>query len=343
MPMKLWSVTALIPAALIPAVLASAVPALAAEVNIYSFRQPQLVQPLFDAFTAATGIAVNVAYVDKGLVERLVAEGARSPADLVMTVDISRLAQLVDAGVTQSVDSATLAANIPAEFRDPANQWFGLTSRARVIYASRDRVADGEVTTYEDLADPKWQGRICTRSGVHDYSLGLMAAMIAHHGEAYARTWAEGLKANLAKKPDGGDRDQVKSIWAGECDISLGNTYYMGEMVADPEQKQWADAVRIQFPVFEGGGTHLNISGVVMTKAAPHRAEALQLMEFLSSDEAQRIYAETNHEFPVKPGVARSALVQSWGEFTADTLDLNDLARLRPDALRLMEQVNFDG
>jgi len=341
--MKLWSVTALIPAALIPAVLASAVPALAAEVNIYSFRQPQLVQPLFDAFTAATGIAVNVAYVDKGLVERLVAEGARSPADLVMTVDISRLAQLVDAGVTQSVDSATLAANIPAEFRDPANQWFGLTSRARVIYASRDRVADGEVTTYEDLADPKWQGRICTRSGVHDYSLGLMAAMIAHHGEAYARTWAEGLKANLAKKPDGGDRDQVKSIWAGECDISLGNTYYMGEMVADPEQKQWADAVRIQFPVFEGGGTHLNISGVVMTKAAPHRAEALQLMEFLSSDEAQRIYAETNHEFPVKPGVARSALVQSWGEFTADTLDLNDLARLRPDALRLMEQVNFDG
>jgi len=343
MPMKLWSVTALIPAALIPAVLASAVPALAAEVNIYSFRQPQLVQPLFDAFTAATGIAVNVAYVDKGLVERLVAEGARSPADLVMTVDISRLAQLVDAGVTQSVDSATLAANIPAEFRDPANQWFGLTSRARVIYASRDRVADGEVTTYEDLADPKWQGRICTRSGVHDYSLGLMAAMIAHHGEAYARTWAEGLKANLAKKPDGGDRDQVKSIWAGECDISLGNTYYMGEMVADPEQKQWADAVRIQFPVFEGGGTHLNISGVVMTKAAPDRAEALQLMEFLSSDEAQRIYAETNHEFPVKPGVARSALVQSWGEFTADTLDLNDLARLRPDALRLMEQVNFDG
>ena len=341
--MKLWSVTALIPAALIPAVLASAVPALAAEVNIYSFRQPQLVQPLFDAFTAATGIAVNVAYVDKGLVERLVAEGARSPADLVMTVDISRLAQLVDAGVTQSVDSATLAANIPAEFRDPANQWFGLTSRARVIYASRDRVADGEVTTYEDLADPKWQGRICTRSGVHDYSLGLMAAMIAHHGEAYARTWAEGLKANLAKKPDGGDRDQVKSIWAGECDISLGNTYYMGEMVADPEQKQWADAVRIQFPVFEGGGTHLNISGVVMTKAAPDRAEALQLMEFLSSDEAQRIYAETNHEFPVKPGVARSALVQSWGEFTADTLDLNDLARLRPDALRLMEQVNFDG
>ncbi len=329
-------------AALLPA-LSLATPLLAAEVNVYSFRQPELLQPLFDAFTAETGIAVNVAYVDKGLVERLVAEGDRSPADLVMTVDISRLAQLVDAGVTQPVTSDVLAANIPAEFRDPANHWFGLTSRARVVYASRDRVADGEVTTYEDLADPKWQGRICSRSGVHDYSLGLMAAMIAHHGEADARVWAEGLKANLAKKPDGGDRDQVKSIWAGECDISLGNTYYMGEMVADPEQKPWADAVRIVYPAFEGGGTHLNISGVAMTKAAPDKAEALHLMEYLASDEAQRIYAETNHEFPVKPGVARSALVESWGAFTGDGLSLNDLARLRPDALRLMEQVNFDG
>ena len=329
-------------AALLPA-LFLATPLLAAEVNVYSFRQPELLQPLFDAFTAQTGIAVNVAYVDKGLVERLVAEGDRSPADLVMTVDISRLAQLVDAGVTQPVTSDVLAANIPAEFRDPGNRWFGLTSRARVVYASRDRVADGEVTTYEDLADPKWQGRICSRSGVHDYSLGLMAAMIAHHGEAEARVWAEGLKANLAKKPDGGDRDQVKSIWAGECDISLGNTYYMGEMAADPEQKPWADAVRIIFPVFDGGGTHLNISGVAMTRAAPDKAEALQLMEYLASDEAQRIYAETNHEFPVKPGVARSALVDSWGKFSGDGLNLDDLARLRPEALRLMEAVNFDG
>ena len=341
-PQTLRAVTALI-----PATLTLATPLLAAEVNVYSFRQPELVQPLFDAFTAATGISVNVAFVEKGLVERLVAEGDRSPADLVMTVDISRLAQLVDAGVTQSVDSATLTANIPAAYRDPGNQWFGLTTRARVIYASRDRVADGAVTTYEGLADPKWQGKLCTRSGLHDYTLGLMAAMIAHHGEAFAKTWAEGLKANLAKKPDGGDRDQVKSIWAGECDIALGNTYYMGEMLADPEQKVWADAVRIVFPVFaeagQSGGTHMNVSGVVMTKAAPDRPQALQLMEFLSSDAAQKIYAETNHEFPVKPGVPRSALVQSWGDFTPDSLDINDLARLRPAALRLMEEVNFDG
>lgn len=321
----------------------AALPALAQEVNVYSHRQPELVQPLFDAFTKETGIAVNVAFVDKGMVERLQAEGDRSPADLVMTVDIARLMQVVDAGVTQPVASEALEASIPAELRDPEGHWFGLTSRARIVYASKERVADGEVSTYEDLADPKWQGRICTRSGTHDYNVALTAAYIARHGEEAARTWAEGLKANLAKKPEGGDRDQVKSIWAGECDIALGNTYYMGQMVADPEQQAWADSVRIVFPVFEGGGTHLNISGVAMTKAAPNKDDALKLMEFLASDEAQRIYAETNHEFPVKPGVARSELVQSWGEFTPDSLGLVEVARQRPAALKIMEQVNFDG
>jgi len=323
--------------------LAFAAPALADEVNVYSLRQPELIQPLLDAFTAETGIAVNIAFVDKGMVERLVAEGSRSPADLVLTVDIARLAQVVEAGVTQPVESAVLEANVPAEFRDPGKQWFGLTSRARIVYASRERVADGEVTTYEDLADPKWQGRICTRPGTHDYNLGLMAAMILHHGEAAARDWAAGLKANLAKKPEGSDRAQVKSIWAGECDISLGNTYYMGEMLADPEQAQWAGSVRIVYPAFEGGGTHVNVSGVAMTKAAPNRAAALKLMEFLSSDEAQEIYAGLNHEFPVKPGVARSVLVESWGAFQPDTVNLMELAARRPVALRLMEEVNFDG
>ncbi|WP_343115769.1 Fe(3+) ABC transporter substrate-binding protein [Ostreiculturibacter nitratireducens] len=321
----------------------AAAPALADEVNVYSHRQPELVQPLFDAFTAETGIAVNVAFVDKGLVERLVAEGDRSPADLVMTVDIARLAEIVAADVVQPVDSEVLVANIPAEFRDPENRWFGLTSRARIVYASKDSVSDGEVTTYEDLADPKWQGRICTRPGTHDYNLALASAMIAHHGAEQAKAWAEGLRANLAKKPEGNDRAQVKSIWAGECDISLGNTYYMGEMLADPEQAEWANSVRIVFPVFEDGGTHMNVSGVAMTRAAPNRDAALKLMEFLASDEAQRIYAEVNHEFPVKPGVARSELVESWGEFTPDNLNLMDVAIHRAEALKLMEEVNFDG
>jgi iron(III) transport system substrate-binding protein len=322
---------------------ATAVAVQADEVNVYSHRQPELIQPLIDAFTSETGITVNVAFVEKGMVERLVAEGSRSPADLVLTVDIARLAQVVEAGVTQPVESAVLSANIPAEFRDPAGQWFGLTSRARIVYASKERVADGEVTTYEDLADPKWKGRICTRPGTHDYNLGLMAGMIAHHGEAEAKAWAEGVKANLAKTPEGNDRSQVKSIWAGECDISLGNTYYMGQMLADPEQTEWAESVRIVYPVFEGGGTHVNISGIAMTKAAPNRDAALRFMEWLSSDEAQAIYAETNHEFPVKPGVRKSDLVQSWGDFTPDGVSLAELAKLRPVALRLMEEVNFDG
>ena len=327
--------------ALIPAL--AAAPALAEDVNVYSHRQPELVQPLFDAFTAETGINVNVAFVDKGMVERLTAEGARSPADLVMTVDIARLDQVVAAGVTQAVDDPALEAAIPAEFRDPGQQWFGLTSRARIVYASKDRVAPGEVTTYEDLADPKWKGRICTRPFTSDYNVALTAAFLAHHGPEATRAWLEGVKANLAKRPEGNDRSQVKSIWAGECDISLGNTYYMGQMLADPEQIPWANAVNIVFPVFEGGGTHVNISGVAMTKSAPNRDNALKLMEFLASDEAQRIYAETNHEFPIKAGVARSALVESWGEFTPDSLSLTEMARLRPEALKLIEDVNFDG
>jgi iron(III) transport system substrate-binding protein len=318
-------------------------PAFAEEVNIYSHRQPELIQPLLDQFTAETGITVNVAFVDKGMAERLMAEGDRSPADLVLTVDIARLIELVNAGVTQPVDDATLIANIPSAYRDPGNQWFGLTTRARIVYASKERVKPGEITTYEALADPKWQGRICIRSGLNDYNVALTAAYLLHHSPEETTTWLTGLKANLAHKPTGGDRDQVKSIWAGECDIALGNTYYIGQMLTDPEQKDFADAVRIDFPVFADGGTHMNVSGIAMTKAAPNKAAAVKLMEWLSSDEAQKIYAETNHEFPVKPGVPRSDLVQAWGAFTPDTAALADIAAKRPEAVKLIETVDFDG
>lgn len=320
----------------------TALPALA-EVNVYTTRQPELIQPVIDGFTAATGIDVNLAFVEEGLVERLVAEGDRSPADLVMTVDIANLQQIVDAGVVQPVQSDVLEAAIPAEFRSPDDLWFALTSRARVVFASVDRVADGEVTTYEDLADPKWRGRICTRSGTHNYNLALLSAVIAHRGEDYARTWAEGLKANLAKTPQGGDRDQVQAIWQGECDISLGNTYYIGQMLKDPEQQEWANSVRIVFPTFEEGGTHINVSGIAMTRAAPNRDEALQLMEYLVSPETQAIYAEANDEYPILAGTPVSELVASWGPMTPDTLDLTEVAGNRAAALRIMEEVNFDG
>jgi iron(III) transport system substrate-binding protein len=325
------------------ALLLATTPVLAQEINVYSHRQPELIQPLVDAFTAETGIAVNVAFVDKGMAERLQAEGDRSPADLVLTVDIARLLQIVEADVLQPVQSDVLESNIPETLRDPNDLWFGLTSRARIVYASKDRVAPGEVTTYEDLASEKWRGRLCTRSGLHDYNVALLGAVITHHGEEAATKWAEGLKANLARKPDGGDRDQVKAIAAGECDIALGNTYYMGQMLADPEQVPAAESVTIVFPTFEAGGTHLNISGVAMTKSAPNKDNALKFMEWLSGDTAQKIYAETNYEFPVKPGVERSVLVQSWGEFTPDTTPLADIAAARAAALKIMETVNFDG
>lgn len=314
-----------------------------ADINIYSARQPELIEPIMEAFTAQTGIAVNLAFVEDGLVERLKAEGARSPADLVMTVDIANLQQIVDADVTQPVQSDVLTAAIPASLRSADNLWFGLTTRARIIYASKDRVADGEVTTYEDLASDKWKGRICTRSGLHNYNLALMSAVIAHDGEEAAKAWATGVYANLARKPEGNDRAQVKAIWAGECDISLGNTYYMGEMLADPEQTEWADSVRIIFPTFADGGTHVNVSGIAMTKSAPNKAEALQLMEYLVSPEAQSLYAELNNEYPVLAEAELSELVKSWGTFTADDMDLSVLAANRPTALRIMEEVNFDG
>jgi len=317
-------------------------PALA-DVNVYTTRQEALIAPVMEAFTAETGIKVNLAFIDKGLVERLKSEGSRSPADLVITIDIANLQQIVDADVLQPVDSAALKAAVPAELRSPDDLWYALTTRARVAYAHKDRVADGEVTTYEDFASEKWKGRICTRPGVHDYNVALLAAVIAHHGEEKAKEWIAGIKANLARKPEGNDRAQVKAVWAGECDIALSNTYYMGAMLADAEQKAWAESARIVFPTFEKtGGTHLNVTGVAMTKSAPNKDEALRLMEWMVSPVAQAIYAETNHEYPVLAGAKQSDLVASWGEFTPDTLDLTDLAKLRPVALRLMEEVGYD-
>ncbi|MFN3259917.1 MAG: Fe(3+) ABC transporter substrate-binding protein [Pikeienuella sp.] len=322
---------------------AIAAPAMAAEVNVYSYRQPELIAPLTEAFTKETGIAVNTVFLDKGMVERLQAEGDLSPADLILTVDISRLLEAVDAGVTQAVVTDTLTANVPAAFRDAEGQWYGLTTRGRIIYASKERVAEGEVTTYEDLVDPKWKGRICTRSGSHPYTLGLLGAVVAKYGEETAETWMQGVKANLAKKPEGNDRGQVKSIWAGECDISLGNTYYMVAMLKDDEQKAWAESVRIDFPAFENGGTHMNVSGVAMTKSAPNRENAIRMMDWLVSDEAQQIYAEIVGEYPVKPGVEPSDVVKGFGDFTPDETPLSAIGEARPAALKIVERIDFDG
>ncbi len=313
-------------------------------VNIYSYRQPDLIKPVLDAFTAETGIKTEVLFLDKGLEERIAAEGVNSPADVILTVDIARLAKTVDAGVTQPLDDATVNANIPTEYRDPAGNWFGLTKRARVVYASKDRVSDSAIT-YADLADPKWKGKICIRSGQHDYNLALISAAIAHWGEARTEEWLKGVKANLARKPDGGDRDQAKAIAAGECDIALGNTYYVGLMMTnekDPEQKDWANAIKVVFPTFENGGTHVNVSGVALAKNAPNRDNAVKLIQFLSSEKAQQVYAEQVFEYPVEPGLAPSEIVSGFGKLTADTLPLADIARNRKAASEMVDRVGLD-
>ncbi len=319
-------------------------PAVADEVNVYSYRQEFLMAPLYEAFTAQTGIKLNSIYLKTGLIERLVQEGENSPADIILTVDIGRLTDAVNSGVTQPVNSDILNQNIPAQYRDPDGHWFGLTSRARMIVASTERVDPAQLTTYEDLADEKFSGRICTRSGKHAYMVALTASIIAHAGEQAAKEWLSGVKNNLARKPQGNDRAQVKSIKEGECDIAVINSYYMGQMLNDEngEQQAWANAVRIIFPNQDDRGTHMNISGIALTKSAPNKDNAIKFMEFLSSDEAQRIYAEVNYEYPVNPNVEKSELVRSWGEFRPDDLSLAKIASFRADASKLADIVGYD-
>jgi iron(III) transport system substrate-binding protein len=271
----------------------------------------------------------------------MAAEGRNSPADLLLTNESGLLLQAVSAGVTQPVHSAALEQAIPAQARDPAGQWFGLTRRARVVYASKDRVKQDAIT-YEELADPKWRNKICIRSGQHTYNVALVASMIAHHGEEETEKWLTGLKANLARRPAGGDREAVRDVKAGLCDLAIGNTYYMAAMLKNPDQKAWADAVRIIFPNAADRGTHVNVSGVSLAANAPNKANAVRLMEFLVSPEAQRIYAEANGEYPVVAGVPASPLVASWGELHADPLPLTKIAELRKKASELVDRVQFD-
>ena len=312
------------------------------EVNVYSYRQPFLIKPLFDAFTNQTGVKVNVVFDDKGLVERLKQEGRNSPADLIFTVDIGRLQDAVEAGVTQAVSDEALNQNIPMQFRDPDGHWYGLTLRSRIIAVSKERVPEGAIQSYEDLADPKWQGKICSRSGKHVYNVALLASMIAHHGEAQAEQWLNGLKNNLARKPQGNDRAQVKAIKEGECDIALINNYYIGLMLNDEEQSDWADAVNLIFPNQNNRGTHVNISGMALTQSAPNKENAVKLMAFLSDDLAQQMYAEQNFEYPVKPDAPWSGLLKSWGEFKIDELPLATVSEHRKAAILMVDRVGFD-
>jgi iron(III) transport system substrate-binding protein len=313
-------------------------------VNVYSYRQPALVQPLFDAFTKKTGIEVKMVFAEKGLVERLEQEGDLSPADVLLSADVGKLVESAGKGLSQPVVSDAIAATVPASMRAADNQWFGLTLRGRVVYASAERVTQNAIS-YEELADAKWRGKICTRPGNHPYNVGLVSFVIAKKGDAFAKQWLQGVKANLAVKPNGNDRSQAKSIAAGECDLAIANTYYMGLMQTndkEPEQKDWAKAVKILFPTSGEMGTHINVSGMLMTKAAPNKDNALALMTFLASNEAQTLYAAANFEYPVNPDVAPSAAVKAWGTFIPDALPVAEIATHLAAASKLIEDVGYD-
>ena len=330
-------------AALMPGIVAA--PAAAAEVNLYSYRQPFLIEPILTKFTEETGVEVNVVFAKKGMIDKIKAAGENNPADAVLTVDIGRLDGLVRAGLLDSVESEVLTANIPASLRHPDGLWFGLTTRARVVYASVDRVGADEVLTTADLADPKLKGRVCLRSGKHGYNIAFIAGIIARDGEAAAEEWLRGVKANLARKPQGNDRAQAKAISEGVCDVALANTYYFGKMATNeekPEQKDWARAIRIQFLDQDGPGQHVNISGAAVIKGAKNRDDAVRLIEFLSGDVAQQMYASSNFEYPVKAGVATDPLIEGLGEFRADPIALSEIASHRKAASQLVDRVRFE-
>lgn len=316
--------------------------AAAEEVNLYSARQEALIKPLLDRFTEQTGIKVNlVSAKDDALIKRLESEGRNSPADLLITADAGRLHRARALGVLAPVQSDRLQQRVPARYRDPDGYWFGLSLRARPILYVRGKVDPAELSTYADLAAPRWKGRICIRSSDNIYNQSLVAAMIATQGQAKTEAWARAFVANFARPPQGGDRDQIKAAAAGQCDIAIANTYYFAALLNDPAERDTAAKLAVFWPDQAERGVHVNVSGIGLTAAARHVDAARQLMEFMVSDESQRWYAEANHEYPVVAGVAPSTTLQAWGEFKADDVNLAQLGRYNADAVRLMDRVGW--
>ena len=332
---------------IVMAVLCALGPVLASaggEVNVYSARKEALIRPLLDRFESETGIKVNLLTgKEDALLKRLESEGRNSPADLLVTTDAGRLHRAKQADVLQPILSEILDRDIPPQYRDSEGYWYGLSVRARTLFYAKDRVKPEQLSTYEALTDPEWKGRICVRSSDNIYNQSLVASMIASEGDAQAQSWADGLVKNFAGPPRGGDRDQIKAAAAGQCDVAIANTYYFGAMLAskDEKERRAAELVGLFWPNQSGRGVHVNISGAGVTRAAKNREHAVRLLEFLVGDEAQFWYAETNNEYPVKPGVPWSDTLQAWGEFRSDSLNLALLGRYNPDAVRIMDRAGW--
>lgn len=318
--------------------------AIAAEVNVYSHRKEELIKPQMEAFTRATGIKVNlVTGSADALIERMRSEGRNSPADVVLTSDAGRLFKSKRLDLLQKVESPALRRLVPSQFRDPGGYWYGLSVRARPIFYAPDRVDPTELSTYEALTGEKWKGRILVRSSSNIYNQSLLASMIAEVGSEAAEAWARGIVANFARKPQGGDTDQLRSLAAGEGDIAIANTYYYGRLLGSDREsdREVAAKIAIFWPNQSGRGTHVNISGGAVARFAPHRAEAVRFLEFLASDEAQAIYAEQDHEFPIRDDVPRSKIVSSMGTFKTHSLPLEKLGEHNGSALRIFDRAGW--
>ena len=316
-----------------------------AEVNIYSHRQPFLINPFLEKFTEETGIKTNVVYATKGLAQRLKAEGKNSPADVILTVDIGRLYIYDDLDLLAAIESEVLDKNIPKNLKSPENKWFALSKRSRVIVTSKNRVNEGEISKIEDLANEKWKGKICSRPGSHVYNRALMASLILSLGEKAAEEWAKKFVANLSRRPQGNDRAQVKAIFEGQCDISIINNYYFGKLKysEDTKQREWAKGVRLIFPNqgAEDRGAHINISGGGVAKYSKNKKEAVALLEFLSKAQSQKMYGEINFEYPVNPSVETTEELKSWGSFKSDSLPIISIAQKAYDAQKIIDKVGW--
>jgi iron(III) transport system substrate-binding protein len=318
--------------------------AAAQEVNLYSSRHYDTDVALYDAFAEQTGIAVNLIEGDADqLIERIKAEGRNSPADVLIAVDAGRLWRAEEAGLLQPVSSPVLEEAIPTELRHPEGKWFGLSQRLRGIVYARDRVDPSEITTYEDLADAKWQGRICIRSSTNVYNQSLVASMIEANGVEATEAWAQGLVQNMARPPQGGDTDQIKAVAAGECDIAVVNHYYLVRLIEseDADERAVADQVGIVFPNQDGRGAHANVSGAGVVATAPNKDSAVKFLEYLTTPEAQAYFAQGNYEFPVVDGVKLDPVLEQWGQIKTDAINAAKLGENNPEAVKLMDRVGW--
>ena len=324
-----------------------ALPATAQEkaLNLYTARHYQTDEALYANFTKETGIRINrIEGGEDALFERIKNEGANSPADVFITVDVGRLWRAEQAGFFAKLKSPVLESRVPPAYRDPEGQWFGFSARARVIAYDKNTVKPGEIRNYEDLADPKWKGRICVRSSSHPYNLSLVGSVIAHLGEQKAEEWVRGLKNNLARDPKGGDTDQLTAAAAGECDLAIANTYYIVRLMRSgrAEDKAVMQKLGVVWPNQDNRGAHMNISGGGMLKNAPHREAAVRFLEYLASDQAQAYFANGNNEWPVVPGARISnPELESLGKFKMDAINVGLLGRNQPLAQRIADRAGY--